>query len=224
MKKIKFVFMFLPMLICIAIFSIGFASWSVLPSSGGSMGVSVTVDDVYYSTDYVTVNSIDVSDYTTLHFLDSGAASDEGYITVTCQIDLDACYNRMISKGKTWDGTLSLSVALFYSNVLDGGTSLFSDVDDGTYYKKVTAIVDGVNASSCNLVNNGAIVEANAELTGLSSTGKCTFDMKFVLNIPEKLKDTDTPANFRYLFGQYLKNTQDDKTVFISSARVVDVE
>ena len=115
LKRISVFFTVFPLLISLLLFSVGFASWTaVVPVSDAyTQEIGMSVDNVYYSTDYIKVKKIDLFKYTSFHFLDSSdQASDVGYITVKCEIDLGACKMRLEEKGKSWDGTLDLSLAL----------------------------------------------------------------------------------------------------------------
>lgn len=230
MKKIGLLFSVLPLLMCVVIFSVGFASWTASIPISGTSSIGITSNNVYYSTDYVNVSEIDIFDYTSFHFLDTSdeaapVPSDVGYITVRCKIDIDACKSRIVERGKVWDGTLDLTVALFYSGV-DGGVELFGERDDGGYYRSVSASVEGLTASDCTLTNMGTIVEAEATLVDLPNSGECCVDVKFALNIPENLKGTETALNFIDLFGKYFEKVDDTKSniIFIASARIDDVE
>lgn len=229
MKKSKIFLTVLPILVCMFFFSIGFASWTVVVPVSKSTDTAgdLIVDKVYNSTDYITVDSIAVFDYSSLHFLNSGKASDSGSVIVTCTVDLEKCRSRFEEKNQTWSGKLTVSTSLTYANViaLDGSESLFAEINDGTYYRKVTANIKvGDSATACTVNNGGSFVTATGTLENLASTGMYTFGLEFVISIPEDMPGTDIPANFRHCFGQYLKSFTDDKTEFIAAARITETE
>lgn len=229
MKRFSFIFKFLPLLMCFVLFSVGFASWTAVKPIGESASASagMIASNVYQC---AKVSNIDVFDYTSFHFLDTSNLSDPkptdvGYINVECEIDIDECKARIAEKGDSWNNTLDITVALFYSGV-DDSVKLFDEVDDGSYYRSVTASLVGQSATGVKLANSGSVLNVEAKLTGLANSGKCKFNIKFAINIPENLQGTDTALNFISLFGKhfYKLNGNSSNINFIATTAVKNVE
>ena len=227
MKKSPIVLAILPFLISALLFSVGFSTWTLAAPVEASTetSFSVSVEPIYKTDEFISVGSMQMFKYSSLHFVNSsGAPSDTGSVVVTCELDLDACRKAMGSK---WDGSLSVRVDLLYANLcVEDGESydLFAEID-GEYKKSVSAnLLYGNSVTACSLTNGGSFVYATATVNpGASATGTYTFGIEFVFDVPMNRPGTEIPSNFRHVFGQYLKNKTNDKTDFIVTARVVDI-
>lgn len=240
MKKTTVILMIFPLFVLTCLFSVGFSSWLVAapPSDSSSASLGIVTEGVYMSDDYISIpedseerKGIYISRYSSLHFLDSaGNPSDTGSIVVTCEVNVDKLCERLSEKGIAYEKSITYVVVLSYESILDGGEGykMFSPIDDGKYYRSVSVnTVVGENRtaiSSDGIKNLGDTVIATGTVTGLPNSGTFTFGVEFVLNIPENLKGTETPANFRHLFGKYISNIKDNETKFLASARIVETE
>lgn len=240
MKKTTAVLLVFPLLVLTCLFSVGFSSWLVAtpPSDSSSASLGIVTEGVYMSDEYISVpedsqgeKGIYISKYSSLHFLDAdNKPSDSGSIVVTCEVNVDKLCERLSEKGIAYEKSITYVVVLSYESILDGGEGykLFEPIDDGSYYRSVSVnTVVGENRtaiSSDGIKNLGDTVIATGTVTHLPNSGTFTFGVEFVLNIPEMLKDTETPANFRHLFGKYISNIKDNETKFLASARIVETE
>ncbi len=248
MKKMTAVLLIFPVFVLTSLFSVGFSSWFVTSpvyvSSTTTFGV--VTEGVYMSDDYISIpeyvygengeleqKGIYISRYSSLHFLaPDGKPSDTGSIIVTCDVDVDKLKERLSEKGLEYENSITYVVTLTYENILDGGSGykLFETVDDGTYYRSVSGVntLVGENKTAVsNIQNLGDALIATGTVSGLGDSGTFTFGVEFVLNIPEMLKDAETPANFRHCFGKYISNKANGETKitkFSASARIVETE
>ena len=217
-------------LACVMIISVGFSSWiSITPSGDATLDGTTSAYPVYETGRFVSNLSFDMFSFSSLSFLDSSrVASDTGTISVTYRVDIANCYSEIGSAA--WDGKLTLLFSLWYSNPAIAVNDLFRTVNDETHIREVTvsasATVGTLTGGRDTGTDDYSVFNSTYTLQLPSGTVSGTTDvtLTYTFNIPQCLKNSTTPANFRQMLGKYLKAFADDKTEFLTSARVEEVE
>ena len=216
MRKLNIFSIVMSLLSMLTIFSVGFSGWVSMPPAQDSASGSFSTYEVGEMSKYISMSSIDMFEYSALHFWnsDQSAASDTGTISVKYRIDLDACAT---DAGDDWDNTLSVTANLWYNN-LATDYALFTDTGSGAYSKTITVAIEGVDDAASDIT--GDMITTTHTFTNLENTGTFDFTVVYTFNIPMNLAGTTTPSNFRNCFGKYLKAFAEDPTTFNVSALV----
>ena len=231
MRKTKYIALAMTLASCLSLLSTGFAIWYQVEPLNQSVFGSFSAYSVEDMTALIENKGTSIFHYSSLSFVDaSGNAQDSGQITVQYAVDLAKCKAALEATGKTWDGTLTVVLGLLYKNLSDYSTpespyALFADIaNDGTNCKSVSASISGYSGSS--FTNNGTDLALQHTFTGLGSTGTLTFTAVYTFYIPYDDSGTGEGSigNFRNNFGKYLKEKANDKTEFITSAKIYGLE
>jgi hypothetical protein len=219
----------LPLLIAAVFFSVGFSSWLITsPTIPSMLSSGLFAENVYLSKEYVTAKTISISNYSTLHFVDSnGAASDTGSIVVSSTLNVDKCLERLNEKNLSYDNSLNVLLSLSYRNITDPSHKLFALINSNGYHSSITGVnlLVGQNKTQiASVINNGDSIILSFEINNLPDSGEYDFGVEFILNIPQNNSVDNTPSNFRNCFGKYIKNFANDKTQFVASVRVSETE
>ena len=221
-RTIKYIPILMSILVSVFMFSVGFSSWLVInPTVSGDQSGSFSAYEVYQ---HIVYTRQDMFQYSSLHFSNSKReALDQGTISTYYTLYIDECNKEF---GSDWQVTFTLSYANIVGTLKEG---LFSGVNDGTYSRSISASVIGstygdfsgtaASTLTADVVNNGTSVVVTVASSALSKSGTYYLRVDHIFNIPKNTTE-DVPSNFRHMFGQYLKNFDNDKTEFITTAEV----
>ena len=245
-RLIKYIPILMSMLCSVFMFSVGFSSWIMIKPIGAPGGGSFSAHEVR---ELVKHNNMEMFHYSSLSFStkdanDKTVELQSGTISAYYILYINDCngeYKGTDSSGKQIDWKLSMTLS--YSNISgtpEGG--LFVDIDKDTYYRKVTSAVTAIpsftlgsdQALSSNnfatgaiavehsLTNNGTSIVLSIDSSWLPASGTYFLKVDYIFDIPKNTSG-GIPSNFRHMFGQYLKDFENDKTEFITTAEVEKV-
>ena len=230
LMRFKLTPLLMSILACVITVSVGFSSWLTIhpPQNNDSSG-NITSYPVFGSTDFIRNDGVTMFSFSSLSFLGEGKEeSDKGYVVARYTLMLDQCYATV--GAESWDGTLTLLLSMWYTAPAEQVNDLFRDVDDGTNKRVITASaspsIQSVSVSGGrSSTTNYSAVSSTFTVSNLPSSGTCEITVTYEFDIPKNLQDgSDIPANFRQMFGKYIKVVGDDKTQFLSTARIAEVE
>lgn len=221
----KHIPLLMSILICITMISVGFSSWVTLnPPTDGSQSGTLDSYPVYISSDYVTHTEVVPFTFSALSFLDPTSMTpvSTGTIVATYNVNIANCKRDI---GDTaWSalgGKLTLITSLWMDNT--NGVFTYPDVT-GQREVTATATVNGSDPISGTRDASTTNYGFTFDLTGVPDSGACVVVVTYTFNVPETATGGAASANFRQMLGKYIKVKTDDKTVFLTSARIGEVE
>lgn len=238
MEKLKKYIPFLSSILgAIFMFNIGFSSWLILirpdVASNGSFSA-------YEVSEHISSSGTTVFQYNSLSFVKEGVESDDGEIVCNYTI-----FPQSASEDYSdWQLAFNLSC----KNTVSDSDDLFTQITttDGAINRKITAIfalTQGSKTATIRKVYTGSdgrsldtvLTKSELDKAGFdvlastdptkptpSITATLTYKFEIPKNDPSQTGDP-VPSNFRQNFGKYLKNFENNKTEFITTAQVEEV-
>lgn len=235
----KHIPLLMSILICITMISVGFSSWVTInpptDDKGAGSFTAYTILENATLSEFVTGGGMTMFNYSALSFTDAGGNSqDYGLITADYIIDV-AKYAE--HKGASWDGNLRLQFSLWCENLwqesAENPHNLFTDLT-GTYTRTFSVTAKyGTTDLEITPVVHGELNKhiGYVDISGLENlddSSSCVVSVTYRFDVPRDITvdGNAIPANFRNAFGKYIKKLDDvenGKTIFVTSAEVVEV-
>ena len=220
LKRLQLLMTVIPLLLAMTLFSVGFAGWvSVAPAADETIGGTIHSYGVSDSSALVDLDNMTVFKYRAECFVnDDGESLDYGKINVTYIVNPANCAEEF---GKDWNGSLKLYIVLRVINA--GKADLFNTGNinnEAGYRYSISAKVQNTETPvQYDSTEHTLTIEYGFVNLDKTSTS-VELQVEYTFSIPRCIYGTNTPANFRHCFGQYLKESEDpqERTKFVSSA------
>lgn len=222
-KRIKFIALLMSVAMALTLFTSGFAVWYHFKPIDTTYNESIDSFGVDDSTSFIKLTNMQVFEFSSLYFIkyDSGGKkepTDEGKITVKYNVNIDNCKRLLSEAGETYDNTLTVELTLGYENLTDSSYKLFEEINEGNNVKTISARINDISVDASGIANNGEIITVTHTLTGLPDSGTYDMTVEYVFNVP--YNNEEKIGNFRNNFGKYLKTFEEDKTQFVTTAKI----
>lgn len=193
--KLKYSIMFLPILMCISLFSVGFASW-VITTSPEVLTGSIGTEEVFSAKEYFTLESVDNLEYCTDGYVNNNVISNVGSMTLHYKVQKIQYFNKKFSGIYN---SLNVKLKLTFNSV---SYNIFKTVES-TQSSSHTIISDYLSVSEkfpTGKINNQYIMDFTINYLDLIEED--TYDLAITFTFEYNGSDFNTIYNVLETLGE----------------------